>query len=297
MEKKIISIIIASYNHEKFIRETLDSIFNQRFHSFEVIVIDDGSTDNSVEVISDYLSKYSFKLITQKNRGVCATINSGIELSTGDYIVLHASDDIMPPGRLEEQFYRMSKNASIDILTGRVRYISEDSKLIGESKLVRSGVVNLSNLLSGNYLFAPTAMFKKSVFVQFGQYPENLLFEDYYMWLNVVSRKGNILVDDAIWCDYRVFNRSSSLTKVARCATGRIQILEMFYHLSHLRVSLQVSKEVVKLGIVHALSPQPDIKSRGLPFKALFHAIKFVANCLNRQSKARIITRLVSDSN
>ena len=90
----LVSIIVPCYNHEKYITECIGSIMNQTFRNFELTVIDDGSKDQSFEVLKSLQKKYEFNLIHQENRGISATLNRGIkEFSRGKYISFCASDD------------------------------------------------------------------------------------------------------------------------------------------------------------------------------------------------------------
>jgi len=102
MEKQKVSIIIPSYNVEKYIEETLDSVVNQTWENIEVFVIDDGSKDNTVELARKFESD-RVKIITQKNLGACVARNKGLALSTGSYIQFLDSDDILSPDKIQIQ--------------------------------------------------------------------------------------------------------------------------------------------------------------------------------------------------
>ena len=100
--KNLISIIIPAYNIENYIAKCLDSLLNQTYRNLEIIVVDDGSSDNTGKVIDDYLSKYdNIKVIHKKNAGVSAARNSGIEVASGDYIGFVDGDDTVD----EEMFH------------------------------------------------------------------------------------------------------------------------------------------------------------------------------------------------
>ncbi|MDR2732782.1 MAG: glycosyltransferase, partial [Fibromonadaceae bacterium] len=96
--KNLISVIIPAYNVETYIGKCLDSVLSQEYGDLEVIVIDDGSTDNTSNIIANYATDSRLKLIEQKNSGVSAARNSGIDAATGDYLAFVDSDDYLEPG-------------------------------------------------------------------------------------------------------------------------------------------------------------------------------------------------------
>ena len=108
-----LSVIIASYNHEKFIERTLKSLEEQTFQDFEIILIDDGSTDRTVEMAKKANSRA--KIFVQQNQGVDATRNRGIELSKGKYICFVDSDDTSIPERFERQIEVMENDPEIGL--------------------------------------------------------------------------------------------------------------------------------------------------------------------------------------
>ena len=106
MDNFKVSVIVPVYNSCEYIGSTLDSIINQDFSSFELIVIDDGSTDNSLEIIKEKLSKstISYEIIHQENAGVSCARNVGIEKASGDYLVFVDSDDYITGNHLSELY-------------------------------------------------------------------------------------------------------------------------------------------------------------------------------------------------
>jgi|LSQX01.3.fsa_nt_gb glycosyltransferase involved in cell wall biosynthesis len=106
MEEGLISIVIPMYNSANYIEQLLDSISNQTYKNFEIIIVDDGSTDNSVNIVNKYLSESCIKycITKQKNNGPSSARNTGIGLSSGEYIVFVDSDDVLHPDYLAELF-------------------------------------------------------------------------------------------------------------------------------------------------------------------------------------------------
>lgn len=125
-----ISIVMASYNYASIIGEAIESVINQTYKDWELIIVDDGSADNSVEVIKKYLSDNRIKLyINEKNLGLAKTVRKGIQYSTSDWIAFLESDDKFFPNALEEKVKAISKNADI-IFTNLELIGNENLKLL-----------------------------------------------------------------------------------------------------------------------------------------------------------------------
>lgn len=123
-----ISIVMASYNYAPIIGEAIESVINQTYKDWELIIIDDGSTDNSVEVIKKYLSDNRIKLyINEKNLGLAKTVRKGIQYSTSDWIAFLESDDKFFPNALEEKVKAISTDADI---------IFSDLELFGDKECI-----------------------------------------------------------------------------------------------------------------------------------------------------------------
>lgn len=133
MNKKI-SVIIPSYNHQNFIEQTIKSVINQTYKNLEIIVIDDGSFDQSCSIISS-ISDQRLKFFQQENQGAHNTINRGLNIATGDYIAILNSDDIYHPQRLEECL-KLAEIEEIDhqgssLFTSYIEIIDDQGKSLG----------------------------------------------------------------------------------------------------------------------------------------------------------------------
>ena len=120
MDSALVSVIMPVYNGEKYLKEAIFSILNQTYQNFELIIIDDGSTDNSIKIINELKSKFS-KIIyspNKKNIGVSATRNRGMKLAKGKYIAFMDADDISPLYRFEKQVEFMENNSDYGLVGG-----------------------------------------------------------------------------------------------------------------------------------------------------------------------------------
>ena len=121
-----VSVIIPAYNSEQFIAETLDCLVNQTLKDIEVVVVNDGSTDGTQNIIDDYCAKYDiFKSYIKENGGVSAARNYGLERATGEYVVFLDADDTYTEGSLEA-FYETAKRTGADLVLGRLMNFGKD---------------------------------------------------------------------------------------------------------------------------------------------------------------------------
>ena len=126
MVKDLVSIIIPYYNHKYYIEELLTSIKNQTYNKLETIVINDGSNDGSLKLLRSLRSKYRFNLYTQKNKGICATLNRGLSLAKGEFIMPIGSDDVLFKTKVDDQVKILSFN-SFDAVAGGIALITKES--------------------------------------------------------------------------------------------------------------------------------------------------------------------------
>jgi len=173
-----ISIIMPTYNGSKYVIETIESVLNQTFQNFELIIIDDGSTDNTVELISNLSPK--IRLICQENKGIAQARNTGLESASGEYIAFIDHDDIWHPEKLSLQVAYLENNQQVGVVySSYIRWKSTkpypfevkhiDSKLDDEL----SGWIYHHLLLINRVLFT-TALFRASICNKVGEFSSKL---------------------------------------------------------------------------------------------------------------------------
>lgn len=224
MENKKVSVIIPSYNHQSFVQDAISSVLNQSYRNFELIVLDDGSKDNSKMILEELAAKFHFKLVLKENEGLCATLNQGLDLSSGEYIVLLASDDTMTPDRIREQVDFMESNPEVDVVAGGMNLMDSKGRIIETKTPKVVGNLNFEGMLRRNLVLAPTAMIRRSVYNNIGKYRADYAFEDYYLWLRLLERKGVIYNTNNIWASYRL-DSSSFEKKFVWYFKGYVQVL------------------------------------------------------------------------
>ena len=131
-EKPLVSVLIPSYNHAEYVAETIYSIWQQSYTQVEIVVVDDCSTDNSVEILKslENRSPISMQLYeNERNLGPRATVSRALELSRGDLIIPFASDDLLAPDRLDRQIQQFRDNPDLKILYGNGYVIRNEQKI------------------------------------------------------------------------------------------------------------------------------------------------------------------------
>ena len=129
-----ISVRIPAYNHEKYIRECLDSVLNQTFQNFEIVITDDGSTDRTADIIREYNDPRIKLVVFENNQGSASAIANALQRASGEYVANICSDDMWELDKLEKQVYFLENNPDIDAVFTRVQLIDEDSNPFVDEK-------------------------------------------------------------------------------------------------------------------------------------------------------------------
>ena len=201
----LVAVILASYNHPRYVTESIMSIVNQSYANMEIIVIDDGSADSSPKVLSELSAKYGFRLILQSNNGIARTFNLGISLAKGKYICVTSSDDVWTRSKIGRQVEYMENNPGVAVCGGVVKLMNEEGRVAGIRWLRHPKVLTFDDIfVSGKRLFAFTAMMRRAVLADVGLYDPWLSVEDLYMWLKITHKGYKIVVLDDLLGYYRV---------------------------------------------------------------------------------------------
>jgi len=192
--KPQVSVIIPTYNRGRVIKEAIDSVLAQDYTEFELIVVDDGSTDHTSDVLDSY--RNVIKVLSQKNRGVSAARNRGIAEASGKFIAFLDSDDLWLPHKLSTQVEFFNKTPDALICQTEEVWIRNGLRVNPKKRHKKpSGMIfKLSLELC---LVSPSAvMIKRSLFDRVGEFDETLpACEDYDLWLRISSRFPIYLID------------------------------------------------------------------------------------------------------
>ncbi|MDB1948000.1 glycosyltransferase [Clostridium tertium] len=223
MVSDLVSVIVLTYNSEKFIGETLESILNQTYDNIEVIIADDCSKDNTLIVAKKFLEVYgveNFKIIRMdKNSGIPANCNNGIKNSNGKFIKIIAGDDILLPECISDNVEFVKNNNSKVQFSRVVNFIDTEGKRMKLKSPYRYDKKNncydskkqLYNMIFRNYIPAPTVFFAREIFTQYGLFEEKYrFFEDYPMWIKLLYNGEKIYFLDKDTVLYRQHSNSLS---------------------------------------------------------------------------------------
>jgi len=187
--KPLVTIGLSSYNYAHYILDSLNSLISQTYPLIELIIIDDCSTDNSVEIINTWIKENNINctfIIHKQNRGISKTLNEMVKLSKGKYFVMFASDDIMLPERVERQvdILETVNDGSYGLCYAHPLRMDEEGSLIGKEKyssfnIFLEGDVMEAFLKKEFWFVPPACMLLKSAIVKTGYYNEEVLLEDY----------------------------------------------------------------------------------------------------------------------
>ena len=179
----VISVVMSVYNGEKFLEEAIESILNQTYKNFEFIIINDGSTDASLEVLSGYQRKNKkIVLISRENKGLISSLNEGIKKSKGKYIARMDADDVSLPTRFEDQINYIESN-NLD-MCGTATNIYSDCKYLNKNIYPETDHEIKFSLMFSSPFAHSSVMMKKSIF-RVVKYEDYKYAEDYKLWIDV----------------------------------------------------------------------------------------------------------------
>jgi glycosyltransferase involved in cell wall biosynthesis len=185
-----ISVVMSVYNGEAFLAKAIESILNQTFRDFEFLIVDDGSTDATPEILSTYAKQDArIRIVRHENKGRAVSLNIGIDLATGKYIARMDADDVAVPYRLAEQMEFMERHPEVGLLGGAIELISATGLVIKTSQPPLEDSEIKSLMLHYNPMFHPTVVMRKDVALAAGGYRKALLdADDYDLWLRMSER-------------------------------------------------------------------------------------------------------------
>lgn len=225
-----VSIITAAYNHVRFIRQTLESVQSQTYRDFEHIVVDDGSSDGTSDLLQSFGEKITY--IRQENRGAHVAINAGIKASSGEYVAILDSDDAWLPHKLERQIQAFEQSPGAGLVYSQAHIIDSDGKLKEDEEAMGRPVSDFQHaffeLLHDNYIPALTAVFRKDCIERVGYFNEKFrALSDWDLWLRIADQWPILFVPEPLAL-YRIHanNTWHTLVKNGQVNRERLLLLE-----------------------------------------------------------------------
>lgn len=211
----LVTVVVASYNHASYIEQCILSIVTQTYPRIELLVIDDGSTDDSVERIIRLQKQYGFDFSSQQNKGLTHTLNEAIARAKGVLIAPFGSDDIMVPERIAKQVAYMQNKPEVGICAGNIELIDSNGKLFPESRQRRDiefRRLDFNDVFMERkpYPPAPTLLFRKEALECVGGFDPEIRLEDLLIELKITRAGYYIDCLGEVLAQYRKHGSNSS---------------------------------------------------------------------------------------
>jgi glycosyltransferase involved in cell wall biosynthesis len=189
-EEPAVSVVMAVYNGTEFLSEAIESVLGQTFTDFEFIIIDDGSTDGTSDIVDRYASADPrLRVYRQEHARLAAALNRGIKLARGKYIARMDADDVAYPHRFERQVQFFDKRQDLAVLGGAFELVGSHGQRGVIVRLPEDDAAIKSKLSSANCLAHPTVMVRKDILTEMGGYRGQFVHaEDYDLWLRIAER-------------------------------------------------------------------------------------------------------------
>lgn len=272
----VVSVIIPLYNHELYIGEAIESVLNSSIKDVEILIVDDGSSDRSVEVVNRFKTP-RLKLFTQRNMGAHEAINRGASLSSSPWIAILNSDDRFRGGKLERHLQLHAENPDLEASASRVRYIYENGEPVpaegylawryseAKKKYEQSSSLWIS-LIKTNHLVTTSSLFmKKAILQEIGGIPPLRYNHDWFLFLTLAARKRFEILEEEL-VDYRRHQANTITEDENRARVESLFVAEWHLHsmFSQRPLSIDMSEAM------NAFHARPWVSYRLLLFLALW---------------------------
>jgi glycosyltransferase involved in cell wall biosynthesis len=190
------TVIIPSYNHARFLPEAIESVLRQTYRDFEVVIVDDGSTDGSIEVAQAYAGRYPSQVRAHThpghaNRGISETVNYAFRLSRGEYLSGLPSDDLLYPDKLAAQVAYLDAHPEAGMVYSYADYVDDDGRHLPHLGLFGRDITRdpepLQTLLQGNVIPGMSVLMRRSAVEAAGDHDPSLLYSDWEFWTRLLS--------------------------------------------------------------------------------------------------------------
>lgn len=260
-EEPLVSVVLACYNHDEFVQDSIQSVIDQTHQNIELIIIDDGSSDRSVEKIQEMVDSCkerftNFEFRHRPNKGLSATLNESLEWCQGEFFSPIASDDMFLSDKILTQVEYLKVNKNCAGVFGGVDLIDNNNNLIGRWLYEEKKYSFKDIFLHTHNLPAPTALMRIEAVKVVGGYKSGMIIEDWYMWLKL-SKIGDIYYLPKIFTRYR-FHETNLSKNLEKMHKGRFQVIDTFknedqYKLARLNVEWMNASEFLRVNRVEAI--------------------------------------------
>jgi glycosyltransferase involved in cell wall biosynthesis len=268
----IVSVIIPSYNHEKFVGECIQSVLNQTFQDFEIIITDDGSSDHTVKVIESFTDPRIKLFKHAVNKGACIAGNNCLRHATGKYIAVLSSDDAWYPEKLEVQVKYLDSNKDIAVVFGKVDWVDENGSIIRDSLFPLINLFEVNNrsrfewlryfFLTGNCLCHPSSLVRAECYQEVGLFdPAFASLPDLDFWIRICLRYDIHILDQKLVRFRKIINeRNASGNTIETHIRNRHELKQSLNHY------LQITCPEDLLSVFPEVRQYGEVVSDGIPY-------------------------------
>ncbi|MGL6298356.1 MAG: glycosyltransferase [Methanobacteriaceae archaeon] len=255
-----ISVVIPSYNHEKYVKETIESVLNQTFQDFEIIITDDGSSDRTVDKIKEFDDERIKLFVFEENQGACVAVNNCINKSKGEFIAVLSSDDFWELDKLEKQVKFLDENFDIAATFSKAYFIDENSEVIenwdnGSTYSFYENVFDVENrskeewsnhfFMNGNCLCHPSMLIRKEIYNDVGLYDERMAnLPDFDMWIRICLKYDIHIMDEKL-ISFRIRDDDSNVSAMTLKTAIRSKF--EFNHVFNHYLSIENKEHFIKI--------------------------------------------------
>lgn len=225
--KSLVSVIIPTFNMASFLSQAIQSVLNQTFSDFELIVIDDGSNDNTKSVVHSF-NDVRIEYVYQENKGLSGARNTGLRLASGKYIAFLDADDLFLPDKLAVQSKYLEEHLEVGVVVGGFQRIDSEGNLIKETYF-KPGQVSMEDLLVANRFIIHSTMIRRSCIEEIGGFDESLKGAEEWDFHSRLAISGCRMERTAdIVCAYRMSNNSLS-SDIGMQTEYRLKVVEKIF--------------------------------------------------------------------
>lgn len=223
MNKPKVSVLIPAYNHAKYLRDTIESVLNQTFQNFELLISDDCSKDDTVQIIKSFSDERITGIFFKENKGTVRSLNHLLSLAKGEYIAVLGSDDVWELNKLEKQLEVLENDKSLSACFSWATIIDQNSNVIDNESDFPIHIFNMKNcdkafvmrdfFLSGNHFCHSSALIRTSVHEQIGEY--NVAYRqlhDFDLWMRLLIDYDIHMIDSPL-VKYRYIQNSGNVSQ------------------------------------------------------------------------------------
>jgi glycosyltransferase involved in cell wall biosynthesis len=243
----MISVLMPVFNTDKYVHQSIQSILNQSFEDFEFIIINDGSTDDSLKIIQSFQDKRIRIIQNEKNLGLIKTLNKGIDLAKGKYIARIDADDIAHPERLAKQFDFLEKNPNYALVGTQAKFIFGDKLSNSKFKMETESDLLVTLSLFNSPFIHPSVMIRTAILKEFYYDEDFTTAEDYELWTRILRKYPCANLDESL-LSYRLHDNNIStlqnnkqLESVKRIYRSNLEYIKMPYMELDLDIYLKIS--------------------------------------------------------